>query len=141
MEQPHVIRTEKRGVPAVWECGGGWSNTGEARIVCKSNGERKIPLYTKTKGNLACAEHALFAIHAGDLVIDRKYGHGEDFIAVWECTDPEEDHFTLLYSWSQGEWDKEFPDSLNDAIQAAWDKASDYHCRTAYYAAKKEVSE
>ncbi len=138
MSKPKCERSEKRGIPVLWERGGGFTKTGEAQIVCKPNGGKKIPLYVRTSGQLACENHALFAIHVGDLVIIRRYGHGEDICEVWKCTDPDASDFTLIHSYSDGEWDEEPAEELAQAVNACFEKSNDYHCRTAYWAAKKE---
>ena len=137
--KPKCERSEKRGIPVLWECGGGYTKTGTAQIVCKKDGGKKIPLYTRTSGQLACENHALFAIHTGDIVIVRWYGHGEDRCEVWECTNPEAGDFTMVLSYSDGEWDKDPSTELIPAIEACFRKADDYHCREVYWAAKKEV--
>lgn len=139
MSKPRIERSTKSGIPVIWERGGGFTKTGEAQIVCKPNGGKKIPLYVPTSGHLACENHALFAIHVGDLVIIRHYGHGEDICEVWECTNPESGDFTMILSYSDGEWDKNPPTELIPAIEACFRKADKYHCREVYWAAKKEV--
>ena len=64
------IERTKKGLPALWERGGGYSNTGEATIIAGPNGKKKVPLYIRQRGTLACAHHALFVVHEGDIVIE-----------------------------------------------------------------------
>ena len=68
----------KKGYPALWEQGGGYTNTGEAQIVCDSQGRPKKPVYIRRAGQLANREHALFIIQPGDVII-RANHHRENF--------------------------------------------------------------
>lgn len=68
----------KRGIPAIWEEGGGRSNTGHATIVAGPGGLKKRPVYIKRAGHLACGRHALFTVKPGDLLI-RASHHRLDF--------------------------------------------------------------
>lgn len=77
MEKIPVERT-KKGYPALWECGGGYTNTGKATIIASAEGKKKKPVYIRRRGHLACAEHALFVIEKGDYVIEANH-HREDF--------------------------------------------------------------
>ena len=129
------IERTKKGHPALWESGGGYSNTGEATIIAGPNGEKKAPLYTWRRGPLACAHHALFVVHGGDMVITANH-HREDFeIRVWRIDQilKEEVRLTLIYEYSRGEWDAELPASLEAAVKAAMQKATCYHCREPHY--------
>ena len=77
MKKIKIERT-KKGFPALWECGGGYTNTGEAQIIASSTGGPKKPVYIRRAGQLANREHALFVIQPGDIII-RANHHREDF--------------------------------------------------------------
>jgi len=131
----------KKGHPAMWEEGGGLSNTGWAIIVAGPNGERLEPIYVRRAGHLAGRQHALFVVKVGYIVV-KAYHHRRDFtikvyrIASIDLGDPENKtaEFEVLHEFSRGEWDIEPPDNLLDAIEAARAKATCYHCRSPHYA-------
>jgi len=130
-----LIERTKKGHPALWERGGGYTNTGEATIIAGPNGEKKKPIYIRRRGPLACENHALFVVKPGDVVVEANH-HRRDFeIRVW-CIDQileEEAQLNLLHEFSMGEWGKEPPAYLEQAIQAAMEKATCYHCRGPHY--------
>lgn len=76
----------KKGYHALWEQGGGYTNTGHARIICRADGKPKSPVYIRQRGTLACEEHALFIINPGDVVIDADHHRGDYFIRVMRIT-------------------------------------------------------
>lgn len=132
MNHPFTTRTKNKSIPAIWEEGGAYTNTGSSQIVCTADGLRKKALYVPRSGHLACGSHGLFALHAGDIVINVS-GRNADHIYIWKCVDPEGAEFELLHSKKHGEWDKEPPENLEEAIYAACSKADDYHCRSLYF--------
>lgn len=124
MKNQYKIETTKSGIPAMWEKGGAYSNTGEAVIFADHNGYPKRPLCVRTRGDLACGNHALIPVTVGDTIVTVNRQHDRvsvtveriaaisDELAMAEhCTDP----------------------ICVDAIHAAIAKADDYHCRSAYY--------
>ena len=189
------IERTKKGLPALWECGGGYSNTGDATIIAGPKGEKKKPVYIRRRGELANRKHALFIIEPGDIIIRAKH-HREDFsIEVLQVKKIEESCYTEKYSlpniseeqlldWAQesawvqkkggkvlpetlgeyksdaghlyryvliripetfaickplahfdmGEWDnEEVAANFAEAIAAAEEKATCYHCREPHY--------
>jgi hypothetical protein len=145
------IHRTKKGLPALWESGGGYSNTGEAQLITGPKGEKEKPIYIRRRGSLACEDHALFVVKVGDLVI-QSFHHRKDFehkiyqiIAIRE----DEADLKLLAEYSEGQWDAgdlgqkleldlaRLPEEplmdLTKAIIAAEAKAKDYHCREPYY--------
>ena len=129
------IERTKKGFPAIWESGGGMTNTGHAFIITNADGGPKKPVYIRRRGSLACDNHALFIVEIGDLVIEASH-HRLDFeIAVYriEAIDSEEARLSLLHEFSCGEWDIEPPASIMEAVEAAERKATDYHCRVPYW--------
>lgn len=129
------IERTKKGLPAMWESGGGATNTGEATIIANGDGSKKKPVYIRRRGPLACYNHALCVVKPGDVVVEANH-HRKDFeIRVWRIEQilEEEVRLNLLYEFSRGEWDAELPASLVAAVQAAKEKATCYHCREPHY--------
>jgi hypothetical protein len=136
------LELTKRGLPALWEWGGGFTNTGEAQVVAGPHGEALKPLYVRRKGHLANQEHALFVVYPGCFVI-RGSHHRKDFeVDVFrvEAINVEEKKAILrrIANFSEGEWDIEPPEFLVEAIQEAADKATCYHCREPHFANLEE---
>ena len=132
------IELTKKGHPAVWEHGGGMSNTGYATIVAGLQGEKLSPIYINRRGHLSCGEHALFIVTTGFHIIFADHHRGDFEIEVYRITAiNKEEKFAdmeLVCEYSQGEWNVEPQEFLHAAIDAAVDKASCYHCREAHYA-------
>jgi hypothetical protein len=134
------IETTKRGLPAMWECGGGLSNTGGATIIAGKHGEKLTPIYIRRSGHLACENHALFVIDVGDIVVEA-YQHRGDFdisvykiIEIVTVDDKRYAILELINEFSQGEWDNEPTGNVMDAVDASIKKAKCYHCRETHYA-------
>ena len=132
------IKYEKtrNGLPALWESGGGSTNTGSAHIVAGPNGEKLTPLYIRTGGHLSNREHALFAIRKGMYYISTWHHRGDANVQVYMIDDIIDEHVILStkYTFVDNQWDIEPPDYLHDAINASMDKAKSYHCRIPYFA-------
>ncbi len=135
MSKEFVIERSKKGIPCMWESGGGYSNTGEATIIAGKNGEAKQPIYIRRRGQLACCEHALIPISVGDYVISASHHRGDFEIFVYRITEilKEEASTEKIAEFSNGEWDAELPAFLEAAVQAAMQKATCYHCRDPHY--------
>ena len=134
MKKIEIERT-KKGYPALWECGGGCRNTGEATIIASPSGGPKKPAYIRHRGSLANAHHALIILEVGDYIIEANH-HREDFeIAIYRVLNFEEETAVVeqVNCFSMGEWDKEPPAYLEAAIQAAKEKATCYHCREPHF--------
>jgi hypothetical protein len=152
------IERTKKGLPALWESGGGYSNTGEATIIAGPNGEKKVPLYIRRSGHLACAHHALFVVHVGDTVIESSHHRGDFHHKIYRLVAirGDEAEIELIAEFSYGEWDTgplgqkleadfarmaagEPPTmELSIAVDTAEAKATAYHCRSAYYCKENE---
>lgn len=131
------IERTKTNLPALWESGGGASNTGEARIICDRDGKPKKAIYIRRRGHLSNAEHALIVVECGDYIISA-YHHRRDFtIRIYRIVafrDSEEYAICELnFVYSKGEWNEELPAFLKPAVEAAKEKATCYHCREAHY--------
>ncbi len=134
-----IIERTKKGYPAYWESGGGHTNTGEATIITNKNGQPKKAVYIRTRGSLANGNHALIILEVGDYIIEANH-HREDFnitiLKVLDFEDKKEEIYAVVeqvYEFSRGEWDKEPPANLEQAVCAAMHKATCYHCREPHY--------
>lgn len=135
------LTISRTGIPCLWEHGGGYSNTGESQIIAGKNGEAKQPIYIRRRGELACCKHALIPIAVGDYVISANH-HRRDFetqICRVEEIQAETAVCSIIGEYSRGEWtgqvakiDEEHH-FLIPAVDAAWEKATCYHCREPHY--------
>lgn len=134
----YPIERTKRSLPAVWEAGGGYTNTGWARVIADKYGYPKAPIYIRRRGELAGGDHALIVVQPGDYIIEADH-HRKDFeIEVlrvekipMDPEDPKYNEITVsrVAMFDQGEWFPTPPSSLDKAIEAVKAKATDYHCR------------
>ena len=136
-----AIESTKKGFPALWESGGGYRNTGDAVIVADKDGQPKRATYIRRRGSLANAPHALIILEAGDFIIEAHH-HREDFtVEIFKALDFEEKDGEMyavvetVNRFDRGEWDADFPEFLETAVQAAVDKATCYHCREPHFVA------
>jgi hypothetical protein len=135
------LEKTKKGLPALWEEGGGMSNTGNARVICDSEGYRKKPVYIRTGGHLALSNHALFVLREGDIVVDVQRHHDDFDISVKQIRKIKTDaegrlvaEAETLAHFDQGEWDNEdIASKYQDAITSAREKSRCYHCREPHY--------
>ena len=130
-----TIDRTKRGLPALWEAGGGKTSTGQATIVAGPNGEPLKPIYIRRGGHLSCSEHALFVIRPNYIVVEAAHRRKDFSVHVWRIVRIDSDYavLELLDSYSRGEWDGDKHERYTAAIKAAKDKATCYHCRTPHY--------
>jgi hypothetical protein len=135
------LEKTKQGLPALWEEGGGMSNTGHARIIADGEGYRKRPVFVRTGGHLALSNHALFVLREGDIVVDVQRHHDDYDITVKQIRKIKTDaegrlvaEAETLAHFDQGEWDnKDIADRYEDAITSAREKSRCYHCREPHY--------
>jgi ribosomal protein S27AE len=135
-----VCERTKKGYPALWEQGGGYSNSGEAQIIAGPRGEKLKPIYIRTKGHRACGQHALFVIQPEYYIIIAGFWNKQNppyNIAVYKIIEitefqpnPDSSNKQLiavaqLVNSSQ---------QLTSAIEAAREKTRCYHCRQPHYA-------
>lgn len=130
-------RSRGKGIPCLWERGGGYSNTGAATVIANPSGLPKRPLYIRRSGSLACAEHALIPIRPGDLVVRASHHRYDYHIRVFRIEkireDADEVELVLINEFDQGEWTEDyFPEA---AVDAAKRKAACYHCRGPFFVA------
>lgn len=132
-----IERTKGKGLPALWESGGGYTNTGGATIITGPAGEPLRPYYIKRRGHLACGNHALVPLRPGFFVVKAGHHRGDFWIGVYRVVDITDDKATLeaVAEFDEGAWDREPPAFLLGAIEAAKGKAKTYHARHAVYIA------
>lgn len=143
-ETMHTIKIEvtKRGLPALWECGGGLTSRGNATIICRGDGRPKTYTYAPRGGHLACGQHALFIVTPGDVVVEVSVHGGElDSATIAKLRSFDLETKTALAevinSFSEGEWDEDLG-CYEAAVKAALSKARTYHCRCVFYGNSKE---
>jgi formyltetrahydrofolate synthetase len=137
--EEYTVKT-KRGYPALWEAGGGFSNTGHSRIIADRNGNAKKPVYIRTGGDLAGREHALFTVEPGDVVVDLSRHHEDYDIEVKQIRSIKKEgdeliaEMILLAHFDRGEWDNDdIAEKYRLAIESAKKKSRMYHCRSPVY--------
>ena len=113
----------KMGIPCLWECGGSYTNTGEAQIIGDRDGNPKKPIYIRQYGELACREHALIPIRKNDRVIRAERHRDSCDIKAYVITEITEGTATV----------KELEHVNSDMVQAAIDKVYSYHCKYPVY--------
>ena len=129
LETLNDIVVTRGGWPALWECGGALSRRGSATIIAEADGAKPRPVLVKTRGHLACGQHALVGLRAGMYVISagrsgavsikriKRVGvQGREVLAEVEEVDS-----------------SSIPPKLQPAVQAAVTKARTYHCRFAVW--------
>jgi hypothetical protein len=126
------------GRPALWEWGGGLTSTGHAGIVAGPTGERKPAAYIPRGGHLSNANHALIPVDIGDLVIVADHRRGDYTIAVSRIAAIDGDEGVLVseHRFALGEWDRQPPMCILEAVDTAMAKAREYHCREPRYIAE-----
>ena len=137
MGNEEKIRVEKTrtGLPALWECGGGCSNTGEATIIASKDGRPKKPVYIKRAGHLSNREHALVVLSVGDYIIETSHKKKNYLIYIYKILSFDGDYAVaeLTHEFRKGEWNESPPAYLQPAITAAMEKSTCYHCREPHF--------
>ena len=130
------VNRSKSGLPTVAERGGGYTNTGDAKIIAGENGEKVKPLFVPSRG-YANGEHAIFVARQGMHIVHAIKWRAGEAVTVYrvEKIGTEEDPDALVLS-TVGEYengDGNIPEFLNAAVDAALEKCSCYHCREPHY--------
>lgn len=131
------IEKTKKGFPALWECGGGYTNTGEATIIAGKDGQPKKAIYVRRRGHLANSEHALVILEVGDYVISASH-HRKDFnIYIYKILQfktekfvEEKDRFVLKEKISEEEFVERYKQTYNEYIER---RSSEINGLTRYY--------
>lgn len=133
------IEVSNKGLPVMWEHGGMESNgRGTAFVIGNHRGEAKRPIFVRTDGKLACAQHALFVVKPGDVVIeatceDRRIGS----VYIYRIDTIDRDNLTAMLSvineFKNATWIEPVPEMFDNIINAAILKATTHHCRAPCY--------
>jgi len=141
------LEKTRSGLPALWEKGGAGTNTGDSVIIADHRGEPPVATYIKTRGSLSCGEHALVIVKPGMFVVTANQ-HRSDFririqriVTIHGIGGEFEAEVELMTEFDQNEWVPLLPDFLSKATEAAKKKASDYHCRSVFFAKEKKPKE
>lgn len=152
MSKSIKIDATKRGLPAIWETGGGLTSGGSATIIAKPDGSKPRAVFVRTHGHLAGGPHALVCVHEGFYLVHAGVGRGVRQSATIErivkttVKDVNGEKFEaaaeveVVNTFSRGEWDKPLEAKFEAAVEAAFRKASTYHCRYAVYIDTSERS-
>jgi len=136
-----VFERSNSGLPVFWESGGGMSNTGHADIICDATGNKKVPIFIRTGGELAIGKHALFVVNPGDVIVKLRRHHRDYTIEIYRVVSicKEEDgrvvgEVECVAKYDCGEWDNfDVPLLYSCAVEAAKQKSHIYHCRYPVY--------
>ena len=138
-QQIPYIKTKKE-FPALWESGGGMTNSGKSLIICGENDERLRAIYIPKGGQLSNSNHALIPIKIGDKVIIASHQKEDFTIKIYQIKSIEKYEERLVMeainTWQEGEWENDDDNSTlanSFSVQAAMDKATCYHCREPHY--------
>ena len=136
------IELSKRGIPCVWEKGGAYSNTGNCQLVCDMNGKAKKAIYIRTRGSLACEEHALIPIRVNDHVVEVGQWRHDFDVKIYRIISIDNENkvaeLEQINHFSENEWDCELDEKFNAVVEAGKEKATDYHCRDAYFVKRED---
>jgi hypothetical protein len=143
-KQIRLTQTHGSKLPAIWEKGGGATNTGKARIVADKDGKPKKPVYIRRKGELSNGDHALFVVEKGDVVCDLVHSHGDFDISLYQITDITDkgDGFLAdcedIAIFKKEEWSPALPEKYLEMVHSGMAKSNEYHCRTPHYVKEDE---
>ena len=131
------IKTEttKMGYHALWEAGGGATNTGESTVICDQSGLPKRALYIKRGGHLANKSHALIGVEVEDIIVKCWHKRRNFWVRIFKITDFDGEFAVTekVFEYSKGELNAAPPEYLQPAITAAMEKSTCYHCRSPHY--------
>lgn len=134
-----LINSTKSGLPSISECGGGSTNTGYARIISSINGKRKKPIYIPSRGALSNSDHAWFVIKENEIIITASH-HKRDFeikvLKVKEIINSpkiKKINVEIIEHYEKENQEDYHNSPYADAIKAAIDKSTTYHCRRPFY--------
>ena len=129
------LTISKTGVPCLWECGGGMTNTGHAQIITDKCGHRKRAIYLPTKGELSNGNHALIPVSVGDTVVLTHRHKNTNEIALYNIIEISDNKAVLEFLRELIVDTKNIEkECLPDAFIASIHKANDYHCCRPYFA-------
>lgn len=128
LETLDVIVT-KGGWPALWERGGALSRRGYAVVITESDGSKPRPILVRTRGHLACGQHALVGLRAGMYVISAGRSGAVEIKRIVSLGVKNQKALVEVEEVDAST----IPSELQPAVQAALKKADTYHCRYAVW--------
>ncbi len=141
------IERSRNDMPCLWESGGKYPVAAKVRIIAAPDGSRKKAIFVRKRGDLACQNHALIPIAVGDITVSMfranidvsgevSYVRSIDFQDFATTQIAYMFTGTLIDDKLEGTWYPDLPPFLQPAVEAAFNKLQDYHCREVYYAIK-----
>ena len=125
LETLNDIVITKGGWPALWERGGAFSRRGSATIVAEPDGSKPRPISVRTRGHLACGNHALVGLRAGMYVIRAGRSGAVEIKRIKRLGVKNQKALVEVEEVDSSS----IPPKLQPAVQAAKTKADTYHCR------------
>lgn len=117
------------GEVCLYERGGSYTNTGLARVIGDKHGNPKEAVHVRTKGDLACGDHAAIPVEAGDYIIQAERHRDNITVSVGIVTGVA-DGLVNIRGASE---DINLVEGLTAMVDAAIAKVYDCHCRRPYY--------
>jgi len=140
------VEVTRKGYSALWESGGGASNTGSAFIIANADGSAPDALFVKTGGHLSNSDHALIIVKVGMKVISVSRHHADYHITIMSIEEIFEEDGKRFARCStenfyyNGEWDNDLDSTIAEAVEAAKAKSESYHCRRPYWVKSQKWS-
>ena len=125
LETLNDVVVTRGGWPALWEEGGALSRRGYAVVITESDGSKPRPILIRTRGHLACGQHALVGLRAGMYVISAGRSGAVDIKRIKRIGVQGEKVLAEVEEVDSSS----IPPKLQPAVQAAKTKADTYHCR------------
>lgn len=125
LETLNDIVVTKGGWPALWERGGATTRRGSAVVITEPDGAKPRPILVRTRGHLACGQHALVGLRAGMYVI---YAGRSGAVSIKRIVRIGVQGQKALAEVEEVSISS-IPPKLQPAVQAAKTKADTYHCR------------
>lgn len=129
LETLNDIVVTKGGWPALWEKGGALSRRGSAVVITESDGSKPRPILVRTRGHLACGNHALVGLRAGMYVIRAGRSGAVEIKRIKRLGVKNQKALVEVEEVDSSS----IPPKLQPAVQAAVTKARTYHCRFAVW--------
>lgn len=129
LETLNDIVVTKGGWPALWERGGATTRRGSAVVITEPDGAKPRPILVRTRGHLACGQHALVGLRAGMHVI---YAGRSGAVSIKRIVRIGVQGQKALAEVEEVSISS-IPPKLQPAVQAAKTKADTYHCRFAVW--------
>jgi len=130
-----------------WECGGSYSSTGAARIICTGSGSPKRPVYLEIHKSRSGSRHALLPVRKGDYIVDL-LRHRNDIAVIirrlFEVPQIESDGKREIEGLKLGPNNlalvacggnemRYVDEAYQLAVQAALEKSECYHCHGPHF--------